>query len=182
LRACGIRHAFTTRIGGYSRGPYASLNLGRSVEDDPRAVARNRALVLTTLGLEGAHEVEAAQVHGAVVAVVGRAEAGQLIEGADGLVTADPGTVLAMHAADCVPLLLADPKRRVVAAVHAGWRGTAAGVSLDAGVPMQQIETLDWCTFEHPELFYSFRRDGATGRNAAIVALESSAGGPPPSC
>ena len=64
LRACGIRHAFTTRIGGYSRGPYASLNLGRSVEDDPRAVARNRALVLTTLGLEGAHEVEAAQVHG----------------------------------------------------------------------------------------------------------------------
>ena len=70
LRACGIRHAFTTRIGGYSRGPYASLNLGRGVEDDPRAVARNRALVLTTLGLEGAHEVEAAQVHGAVVAVV----------------------------------------------------------------------------------------------------------------
>ena len=253
LRSCGIRHAFTTRMGGYSRGPYASLNLGRGVEDDPRAVARNRALVLATLGLEGAHEVEAAQVHGAVVAVVGQAEAGQLIEGADGLVTADPGTVLAMHAADCVPLLLADPKRRVVAAVHAGWRGTAAGVSLeavtvmadryecrpedlrvaigpcigpchyevdepvmarlrrwpwweevaapnprgrwqldlraanrrqlvDAGVPVQQIETLDWCTFEHPELFYSFRRDGATGRNDAIVALESSAGGPPPSC
>lgn len=248
LRACGIRHAFTTRIGGFSRGPYASLNLGRAVDDDPHAVARNRALVLAALGLTGAREVEAAQIHGAVVAVVGPAEAGRIIEGVDGLVTADPHTVLAMHAADCVPLLLADPRRRVVGAVHAGWRGTAAGVTLeavtvmadrydcrpedlraaigpcigpchyevdepvmarlrrwpwweevaianargrwqldlraanrrqliDAGVPLQQIETLDWCTFEHPELFYSYRRDGATGRTAAIVALGPSAGG-----
>ncbi len=242
LRACGVRHAFTTRIGGYSRGPYASLNLGRGVDDDPEAVARNRALVRDALGLVGAHEVEAAQVHGAVVAVVGQAEAGRIIEGADGLVTAGRGVVLAVHAADCVPLLLADPRRHVVAAVHAGWRGTAAGVSveavtvmadrfdcrpedlraaigpcigpchyevddpvmarlrswpwweqvatpnargrwqldlrdatrrqlIDAGVPVTQIETLDWCTFEHPELFYSYRRDGTTGRIAALVAL-----------
>ncbi len=253
LHACGIRHAFTTRIGGYSRGPFASLNLGRGADDDPAAVARNRALVLSALGLPGAHEVEAAQVHGAVVAVVGQTEAGRIIEGADGLVTAERGAVLAVHAADCVPLLVVDPRRGVVAAVHAGWRGTAAGVSVeavtvmadrfecrpedlraaigpcigpchyevdepvmarlrrwswweqvavpnprgrwqldlraanrrqlvDAGVPLQQIETLDWCTFEHPELFYSYRRDGATGRTAAIVALGPSAGTGSPAC
>ena len=253
LHACGIRHAFTTRTGGYSRGAYASLNLGRGVDDDPEAVARNRALVLNMLGLAGAHEVEAAQVHGAVVAVVGQAEAGRIIEGADGLVTAEPGVVLAVHAADCVPLLLADPRRHVVAAVHAGWRGTAAGIGLeavtvmadrfdcrpedlriaigpcigpchyevdepvmarlrgwrwwedvaarnargrwqldlrdanrrqlvDAGVPAEQVETLDWCTFEHPELFYSYRRDGVTGRVAAIVALGPPAGGHPHAC
>lgn len=249
LRACGVSHAFTTRTGGYSHGRYASLNLGRGVDDDAAAVARNRALVLEALGLAGAQSVEATQVHGAVVAVVGQPDGGRMIEGADGLVTADAGVVLAVHAADCVPLLLADPKRRVVAAVHAGWRGTAAGVSVaavttmaehfgcrpqdlrvaigpcigachyevdepvvaamqrwswrdtvltpnarghwqldlrsanrrqlvDAGVPVVQIETLDWCTFEHPDLFYSYRRDRATGRMAALIGNPASTRGP----
>lgn len=132
LRAAGIPHAFTTRSGGYSRGPYASLNLGRGVDDDAAVVARNRLIVLETLGLASRRHVEASQVHGAVVAVVDNTDAGHPIEGADGLVTADPSAVLAVHAADCVPLLLADPRRRVVAAVHAGWRGTASGVSVAA--------------------------------------------------
>jgi len=250
LRACAITHAFTTRVGGFSAGSFASLNLGRGVDDDPERVARNRAAVLQALGLAGAAQVEAAQVHGAVVAVVGKADDDRIIDGADGLVTAEPGVVLAIHAADCVPLLLADPRQRVVAAVHAGWRGTAAGIAVqavtvmadrfdcrpvdlrvaigpsigpchyevdepvmarlrgwrwweqvvtpnargrwqldlreasrrqlvDAGVPVTQIETLDWCTFEHPELFYSYRRDRTTGRMAALVALPGSRGKPP---
>lgn len=129
LRAAGIPHAFTTRVGGLSRGPYASLNLGRGVDDDPEIVAANRAAVLRVLGLDPAHHVEADQVHGAVVSVVGGAEGGRSVADADGLATAEAGTVLAVHAADCVPLLLADPKHRAVAALHAGWRGTAAGIA-----------------------------------------------------
>ncbi|HEU4792330.1 MAG TPA: laccase domain-containing protein, partial [Nitrolancea sp.] len=124
LRAAGIPHAFTTRQGGSSTGPFASLNLGRGVNDDPERVATNRGAVLRALGLSPAQHVEADQVHGAVVAVVGAADAGGSIAGADGLATFDPGLALAIHAADCVPLLLADPKRHVVAALHAGWRGT----------------------------------------------------------
>jgi len=212
LHAAGIPHAFTTRLG-------ADVDLG----------------------LASAGRVRGAQVHGAVVAVVGAGDSGRVIEGADGLATADPQVVLAVHAADCVMLLLADPRRRAVAAVHAGWRGTAAGIAVeavtvmadrfgcrpedlraaigpcigpchyevdepvlerlrawpwwaevvthnargrwqldlreanrrqlrDAGVPAVQIETLDWCTFEHPDLFFSYRRDGPTGQMAALIA------------
>lgn len=132
LRTAGIPHAFTTRTGGYSQGPYASLNLGRGVEDDPAALTRNRVLVLHALDLASRLQVEALQVHGAVVAVVGAADAGQPVDGVDGLVTTDPAVVLAVHAADCAPLLLADPRHRIVAAVHAGWRGTAAGIAVEA--------------------------------------------------
>lgn len=242
LRAAGIPHAFTTRQGGSSQGPFASLNLGRGVNDDPETVAANRRAVLRALGLSSTQHVEADQVHGAVVAVVGAADAGRSIAGADGLATADPGLALAIHAADCVPLLLADPKRRVVAALHAGWKGTAAGIAvegvrlladrfksnpedllvaigpsigpchyevdepvmqrmrrwawwpevaaangrehwqldlraacrkqlLDAGVSPGRIQVLDLCTYDHPDLFYSYRRDRLTGRMAAIVAV-----------
>lgn len=132
LRAAGIPHAFTTRTGGYSQGPYASLNLGRGVEDDPAALTRNRVLVLEALDLASRLQVEASQVHGAVVAVVGAEDAGQPVDGVDGLVTAHPAVVLAVHAADCAPLLLAHRRYGVVAAVHSGWRGTAAGIAVEA--------------------------------------------------
>jgi len=142
LRAAGFPHAFTTRQGGRSTGPYASLNLGRGVDDDPAAVRANREAVATTLGLDPLRHVEADQVHGAVVAVVGAGDAGRSVPDADGLASGDPGTVLAVHAADCVTLLLADPRSRAVAAVHAGWRGTAAGIAGEAvSVMAGQFET-----------------------------------------
>ncbi|MGH2348957.1 MAG: peptidoglycan editing factor PgeF, partial [bacterium] len=132
LRGAGIPHAFTTRRGGVSRGAFASLNLGRGVADEPGAVARNRDAVVRALGFHPRRQVEASQVHGPVVAVVTAADVGSKVEGADGMVTADADLVLAVHAADCVPILLADPRTRTVAAVHAGWKGTAAGVSVEA--------------------------------------------------
>jgi YfiH family protein len=129
LAATGVVHAFTTRIGGASRPPFDSLNLSRGVGDAPAAVAANRARLLDALGRAPADHVEAAQAHGAGVAPAGAADRGGTIEGADGLVAGDARLVLAVHCADCVPLLLADVRRGAVAAVHAGWRGTAAGVA-----------------------------------------------------
>jgi len=159
----------------------------------------------------------------------------------DGLAAIEPGTVLAVHAADCVTMLLADPRTGAVGAVHAGWKGTAAGIAteavrvlidrfgsrpedllvavgpsigpchyevdepvlerfrrwpwwesvttpnargrwqldlrasnrrqlVDAGVLPERIEVLDLCTYHHPELFFSHRRDRITGRMAAVIA------------
>ena len=125
-------HGFTTRIGGVSASPFATLNLGRDVGDVPERVEANRRRMMEGLGCDPAGQVEASQVHGREVAVVTRAERGTRIGGADALVTADRGTVLAIHVADCVPILLWDPRRGAVGAVHAGWRGTAAGVAAAA--------------------------------------------------
>jgi len=124
-----VTHGFTTRWGGVSQPPYFSLNLGRGVGDAPALVAENRRRALAALGVEPEAHVEASQVHGQTVAVVDRADRGRNVEGADGVITADPEVVLAIHAADCVPILLWDSRGGAVGAVHAGWRGTAAGVA-----------------------------------------------------
>jgi polyphenol oxidase len=140
LLDAGVVAAFTGRAGGSSGEPYATLNLALRVGDDPRRVLANRRRVATVLGLAGRPWALARQVHSAAVL---RVEAGRLGQGppeakpplgdGDGLVTADPGVVLAVLTADCAPVLLADPAARVVGAVHAGWRGLAAGV-VEAGV------------------------------------------------
>lgn len=129
----GVIHGFTTRLGGVSQAPFHSLNLGRGVGDAPALLAENRRRALATLGATLEAHVEAAQVHGRTVAVVDRSDRGRKIEDADGLVTADPDVVLTIHAADCAPILFWDPHRGAVGAVHAGWRGTAAGAAA-AGV------------------------------------------------
>ncbi len=129
----GVAHGFTTRLGGVSQHPFFSLNLGRGVGDAPALVAENRRRALAALGAPLDAHVEASQVHGRTVAVAGRSERGRKIEDADGLVTADPDVVLAIHAADCAPILFWDSRRGAVGAVHAGWRGTAAGAAA-AGV------------------------------------------------
>lgn len=119
------RHAFTTRRGGVSVGPYASLNLGRVPGDDPSAVDENRRRVLAAFGADPARTAGVWQVHGTTV--VDAADAGDDVQ-ADAIVATVPGWTLRISVADCVPLLLAAPGRGVVAAVHAGWRGTVAGV------------------------------------------------------
>ena len=120
----GERMGFTTRRGGVSRAPYDTLNLGRSTADDLAAVSENRRRLLTALGLDPERLATAGQIHGAdtlTVAAPGLAGPG------DALVTTRRGLVLAVTAADCLPLLLAGAGG--VAAVHAGWRGAAAGVA-----------------------------------------------------
>jgi polyphenol oxidase len=240
----GVVAAFSSRAGGFSAAPYESLNLGLRVGDDLRTTLRNLRRVATVLSVAGLPWATVRQVHGAGVVRARRELLGQgppeakppLAE-ADGLVTDQPGLVLAVFTADCVPVLLADPAAGVVAAVHAGWRGLAAGV-LEAGVEafaaagadlaaslalvgpaigpccyevgpevaeavgerypaaaattregrlaidttaatlqglertgVGELRAARECTAHHPERYFSYRRDGATGRQAGIIAL-----------
>jgi polyphenol oxidase len=244
LLDAGVVAAFSSRAGGFGSAPYQSLNLGLRVGDELRTVLRNRRRLATVLSVAGLPWATVRQVHGAAVVQARRELLGQgppearppLAE-ADGVVTDQPGLLLAVFTADCVPVLLADPAARVVGAVHAGWRGLAAGV-LEAGVrafadlgadlgasaavvgpaigpccyevgaevaeavgeryPAAPATTRDGrlaidttaaavqaleraglgavravreCTAHQPERFFSYRRDGATGRQAGVVAL-----------
>jgi len=130
----------TTRIGGVSAAPYASLNLGAHVNDDPIAVAKNRQLLSPYLPSE---PVWVNQVHG--VEVIDAATSGCL-QNADASFTTKPNVVCVTMTADCLPVLLCDKKGSVVAAAHAGWRGLCDGV-IEAAVARMQVpasEILVW--------------------------------------
>lgn len=224
----------TTRLGGVSQGPYASLNLGDHVGDDPAAVVENRAILQQRLGLPAApHWLT--QVHGCQVATAEQSMPGCA---ADAICTRQPGRVCAVLTADCLPLLICDRQGGGVCAVHAGWRGLAAGVieaalakhdrpaadllvwlgpaigpgafevgedvrqafvaqdceaeaafePLRAGHWLADIYTLarqrlsrlgvgfvgggEYCTVTDRERFFSYRRDGVTGRMASLIWLE----------
>ncbi|MEW6120735.1 MAG: peptidoglycan editing factor PgeF [Pseudomonadota bacterium] len=222
----------TTRAGGMSRAPWASLNLGDHVNDDPAHVAANRALLRERLPEEPGW---LRQVHSARVVEAG-ADADP---DADACFTRTPGRVCAVLTADCLPVLFCDRAGSVVAAAHAGWRGLAGGV-LEATVAAMAAppgEILAWmgaaigpaafevgddvrdafmaqhpetaaafvpqgtpekwladiytlarirlahagvvavhgggrCTFTESDTFFSYRRDGVTGRMASLVWLE----------
>jgi hypothetical protein len=131
----GLRVAITTRHGGESTGAYESLNLGLHVGDDPTRVVRNRERAANAFGVDLSDLVFAEQVHGARATVVDRADRGRgtrdqadAVAATDILVTTSLEVVPVMLVADCLPLALVDPDAKVVATVHAGWRGTAAGV------------------------------------------------------
>jgi len=132
LEVPGVRHAFFTRRGGVSKGIYAGLNLGRGSGDDPAAVTENQARAAAALGLPASSLSIAYQVHSAVVHAADRPFGEDRPQG-DGVATRAPGVLCGALAADCAPVLMADPEARVVSAVHAGWRGALSGV-LEAGV------------------------------------------------
>lgn len=117
-----VKALVTTRAGGVSRGPYASMNLSERVGDDPFSVERNRAILRAALPGD---PVWLAQVHGADV-VDAAAVSG--IVCADAAYARAHGVVCAVQVADCLPVLLADRAGAVVAVAHAGWRGLASGV------------------------------------------------------
>lgn len=221
----------TTRRGGVSVAPYDSLNLGDHVGDDARAVEQNRTHLMEALNLP-VSPVWLRQVHGAraVDAMHGSCEA-------DAAYTGQPGVVCAVLTADCLPLLLCNAAGTRVAAVHAGWRGLAAGVIETALAAMGPgADLLAWlgpaigpgafevgnevrdifiahdaraqnafrplpngrwladiyqlarlrlaahgvariygghaCTYSDKTRFYSYRRDGITGRMATLIWLD----------
>jgi purine-nucleoside/S-methyl-5'-thioadenosine phosphorylase / adenosine deaminase len=124
----------TTRRGGSSQGPYAELNLGLSTGDEPGTVESNRALLRQVLGLGDPSWHRMHQVHGDRIVPAG-AEAEPE---ADGQWTQEPGRVLVVGVADCVPVFLWDARGRRLALVHAGWRGTALGVVARAVESLRQ--------------------------------------------
>lgn len=143
-KATGIRIAFTTRAGGVSEGPYASLNLGSHVGDNAQAVARNRALVQAALGRAGDALVVPNQVHGDTVLAIDEADEVDAVReqasaGADGLIVGACHVAALLCFADCVPVIVASPTGRF-AVVHAGWRGVDNLISVKAVNAMAQAD------------------------------------------
>ena len=128
---------FTLRPGGVSRGPFAAANMGYGVGDEEWAVAKNRMNLLQGAGCgRFTALLTCRQVHGNHCHVVGRRdlenpESTALIE-ADALLTAEPGVLLGILTADCLPLIMVDKHARALAVVHAGWRGLEKGVAVAA--------------------------------------------------
>lgn len=132
LASAGVPHGFSTRIGGVSPVPFNSLNLGISrdsqLKDSVSNVEENYRRFLSAIGCPARNRAWVSQVHGRDVCAIHRGGAFESGCRADALVTNDPSRVVSVKYADCVPILLASRDGKVVAAVHAGWRGTVAGI------------------------------------------------------
>jgi len=129
LRDLPVAAHVSTRHGGVSPEPWATLNFSVLRGDTPERVAENRRRLAQALGLDAAALVRCQQVHGTGIAKVDWSDAGALVEGCDGLVTDAVGLPLAVVFADCTPLLLYDRRRHVLGVCHAGWRGTVNGAA-----------------------------------------------------
>ena len=139
-------HGFSTRRGGLSRAYCAEdssgeLNLGFTAEDDRETVAQNRRLFAEAVsGDPSTPLVDVHQIHSNLVLLASVADASrEKPRSADGLMTGEPGLLVGIRTADCIPILVADRKRRAVAAFHAGWRGTVKRI-VETGVGRMRIE------------------------------------------
>jgi polyphenol oxidase len=139
-------HGFSTRRGGLSRAYCADdapgeLNLGFTADDSPATVVRNRRLLAEAVSGDATTPLVALkQIHSKLVLLAGVADAGrEKPRKADGLMTDQPGLLVGIQTADCIPVLVADRKRRVVAAFHAGWRGTVNRI-VESGVGRMRLE------------------------------------------
>lgn len=134
----GVRHAFFTARGGVSTGVYASLNVGVGSGDDPAAVAENRRRAAAHFGQGVERLATCYQTHSADAWIVTASDPAGRAEG-DALITDRVGLVCGALSADCAPVLMADAEARVVASVHAGWRGALAGVVANAVASMVRL-------------------------------------------
>lgn len=130
-------HFQTTRQGGYSTGDFRGLNMSYSTGDDPAVVLHNRTLVAETIGMPLSGFVLAKQTHSDIVRHITETEKGlgaycenqyALGEG-DALITDRRGIVLCVKIADCIPIICYDPHKKAIAAIHAGWQGTAKRIA-----------------------------------------------------
>lgn len=135
LEAHGITAFFTTRQGGVSLSPFDSLNFGGGLGDDDNNIQANMAQLLAATDMKSAPH-QARQEHG-IAPLFCSGPGRQHGQAADMLLTQQAGCAVAVRTADCVPILLADPEAGLVAAVHAGWRGTARGIIRHAVAHMQ---------------------------------------------
>lgn len=129
----GIRHGFFTREGGVSTGIYVSRNCGLGSGDDRDRVLENRARTAADLGVTAERLITSRQAHTDTVSIASEPWTAESPPEADAIVTSTPGLAVGVLAADCTPVLMADPDARVVGAVHAGWRGALGGI-VDAAI------------------------------------------------
>ncbi len=136
-------HAFTTRWGGVSEGHLDSLNLGENREDTEENVRENYRRLFEAVGLPDETACFTKQVHGNAVKIVTQADRRELFTPftfeADGIVTKDKGLPLFCFTADCIPVLLCDPKAGVAGAIHCGWRSTVADILAVAVEKMREL-------------------------------------------
>ena len=131
----GVKHFFTSKLGGFSRGDVKGLNLGFRVGDDPTSVEGNYRWICKDFGLDYKKITAAKQIHSAKIEVINSENVGFGVSDlsktfeADGLVTNLKDVPITVFYADCVPILMADPVAGVVAAEHSGWRGTVQNIA-----------------------------------------------------
>ena len=133
LAKAGVRHGFSTRIGGVSENEFASMNLSFTRGDEPEKVQENFRRIAGAIGFSSEDLVLSSQVHETKIRVVGKKDRGdgilrETVPGIDALVTNEPGVPMYTSYADCVPLVFYDPVKKVAAMAHSGWRGTVAGI------------------------------------------------------
>lgn len=133
LAAAGVRHGFSTRIGGVSKGYLGTMNLSFTRGDREENVRENFRRIADAIGFREEQLVFSAQVHETKIRKVTAANRGEgvtkeTVPGIDGLATDEADVPLYTSYADCVPLLFYDPQKKVVAMAHSGWRGTAARI------------------------------------------------------
>ena len=133
-----LLHAVTTRHGGVSAGPYATLNLSQALGDDPTAVEENLRRTCSTLGLQRADLVSPNQRHTANVRQVDEGDRGAVWPGYDVLITDREAVPLLLRYADCTPVLIYDPVHHALAVIHSGWRGTVQRAGRAAAQALQQ--------------------------------------------
>jgi hypothetical protein len=135
----GVEHGYFTRHGGISPKPWDSLNVGLG-QDDPRNVHENRRIAFSSVGRDPRSVYDVWQVHSSkVICVSAPREVGKEYQKADGILTNNSSITLFMRFADCVPILLFDPSKRIVGIVHAGWQGTLKNIVSAAVARMRKV-------------------------------------------
>ncbi len=135
-----MSNVISTRLGGVSKGPYYSLNVASTIGDDKNAVMINRSRLYAAVGIEAETVAIAQLIHGTHIEVVtSRSQGATVVTGTDGLVTNVSNRALMITMADCAAVLFFDPKHRVIALAHAGWRGTAGRIVQKMVLTMNQV-------------------------------------------
>ena len=194
LTGAGFRHAFFTRRGGVSRAPWGTLNFAASTGDDPAAVAENLARAARALGVAPERVYFLSQVHGCDVKVLWGDERRDEVIRAIGDVTASaaPGVACGVRTADCVPVLVGDPRSGAVTAIHSGWRGTVSNVVASGVAALRALAGpgaelvaavgphIERCCFEVGEdVALDLARCSAAGEAPVLEGPAVEAGAPP---
>jgi polyphenol oxidase len=135
----GLRHAFFTREGGVSDGIYAALNGGLGSNDDPGNVRENRRRMAAQMGVTPEHFLSVWQIHSPDAVVASGPWQNASRPRADAMVTRTEGLAIGITAADCGPILFADPTARVIGAAHAGWKGALTGIVESTVAAMEKL-------------------------------------------